>query len=457
MKSKRAFAIPFSLCVAAVVLFLGGSVAQLCAGDLQSATHEYYRERALQVADYGLEMGVAKFQETTQVYYLGSLNSALRDDRVKVVIYDNSTGGLPADSDCPVKVPQGFQYWLATGEARNGSRLMATARLGALVQWGQPLGSAGAQVRYFSVTPESFNQRASFIAVNSSQDVIKNKVICSTEAQDGSLPPVRPPELVKPVSFHLVSQLGGKVKIPTGADGTQIVQADMLPGETVDIDPTGGFFNIPAYTPPTPSKVFNLGTGTTTPSLLDPGEYDTINLAQGTGLKLHGVYHFKNLNLLPGANDYPLLENDTTGQTEVFIDSINVPANSGLKLKLNNPQDTARSFRLNFKPGPPNSPALDLEVNAQQGTYNSGGIWVVAPKRKLHVFASGRALIRGSFTCEALGLKFGPNGPGKFVYDTTADSSRIKGDDSPTRNGGDEIFRPPFDGPHPMILSKTPL
>ena len=68
MRVKRGFAIPVSLCVAGVVLFLGGSIAQLSSGDLQLSNHEYYQERARQVADFGLESGIANLLATNKSY-----------------------------------------------------------------------------------------------------------------------------------------------------------------------------------------------------------------------------------------------------------------------------------------------------------------------------------------------------------------------------------------------------
>lgn len=462
MKSKRAFAIPVSLCVAGVVLFLGASVSQLCAGDLQVATHEYYKERALQIADFTLEKGIADFRNGPATYSFNGTTAANGDDRGNLTVYDNRTGTLPVDSGCPVKVPVGFQYWVASGEARHGSKLLATARLGAMVQWGQPLGSAGAQIRYLAVKPQSFNLRTLFEAVDSSQQVLDDKVICATEARDGTLPAVHEPELVKPVSFHQVLDMHGKVRIPTGVDSNEVVQADLLPNQSLNIDSSGGFFNVPPYSPPTPSRVLGAAEATSSPTLLEPGEYGDVNLAGGTTFRLHGVYHFKNLNLLAGSGDYPRLENDATGATELFIDKVN--AQPGMKLKLDNPQSTASAFKINLKPAPADTPSLDIEVNAAKDLNgNFGGIWLIAPKRTVNVSTQSSSVIRGSFTCTALGLNFGTNANPAFVYDTTVDTSRrnqtsdtLNDTNGDTRTDGvEELTDTENSRLEPMIIEKT--
>ena len=64
MNKRRGYAIPLSLCVAGVTLFLGLSAAQMSAGDLGVSSHHYYQERARQMADYGLERCVVASQQS---------------------------------------------------------------------------------------------------------------------------------------------------------------------------------------------------------------------------------------------------------------------------------------------------------------------------------------------------------------------------------------------------------
>lgn len=460
MRVKRGFAIPVSLCVAGVVLFLGGSIAQLSSGDLQLSNHEYYQERARQVADFGLESGIANLLTTNKSYTYQGTSGCNSSDSAEVVIYDNRLGNLSKESGCPVAVPPGFQYWVSTGRASNGPRTFATVRLGALVRWGMPMGSAGAQIRYLKA--DSSNGPVTYRAVDHTNAPIPDKVLCATEASNADLPPLNPTGLVKPVTLQEVQSFQGKLRIPQGADFTQVVQADLkTPGDTLLHDATGGFFNVPDYSPPVPKKVYSIVPSQSGIHDLLPGQYDVVHLPPDAELKLNGVYHFKQLILEPKTGDaVGRLSVGNVGSAQVFIDQIVNPGQ--LALGLRNSQTSAAAFRLNLKP--PASPStLHLRVNASYLT-GEGGVTVIAPKQLLKVTGAQDRLIRGSFCCETLSLSFqqpggGPDLPPTFVYDTSADTSRGKeGGGGKTKElGPDPVTTSASSLDQPMLLSKIEL
>jgi len=463
MRVQRGFAIPLSLCVAGVVLFLGGSIAQLSAGDLQLSNHEYYQERARQVADFGLESGIAHQIAATTVYTYQGVSGCNSGDSAKVQIYDNTLGDLSPSSGCPVSVPKGFQYWVSTGLAKNDARVFATVKVGALVRWGMPLGSAGAQIHYLN--SDSSNGKVTYMAVGEDNLELPDKILCATEARNGALPVPNPTALVKPVTFHEVESFKGTMRIPQGADLAEVVQATLKnPGDTMPFDATGGFFNIPDYSPPTPKHVYSGFEAPMGLTELPPGEYDTVKLPANADLMLKGVYHFKHLILTPTApGAVGHLAVGEEGPAQVFIDEVVNPGQ--LRLGLRNFQTHAAAFRLNLKPTALGDHALELQVSAHSG--GQGGVVVVAPKQDLKVIASSERLIRGSFCCETLSLAFdhiygNSDSQPTFIYDTSADTTRGDSGGNSGDYRSDGISQPAELGvvgnqSQPMIVSKNEL
>ncbi len=469
MRNPRGFAIPVSLCVAGVVLFLGGSIAQLAAGDLQLANHEFYQERARQAADFGLESGIADQLKGNFSYTYQGISGCNSGDSAQVVIYDNQLGTLPSDSGCPVSVPKGFQYWVSTGQAKEGSRICARVRAGALVRWGMPMGSAGAQVRYLHA--DSGQGPVRYRAVDRDNHQISEKILCATESSNADLPSPNPAGLVSPVTFNSVEAFEGKMRIPQGADLAQVVQATFVdPKDSLAYDASGGFFNVPNYSPPVSNKVssdFDAPAGVTN---LPPGLYDQVKLPGKAELNLKGVYHFKRLVLEPGnVSSVGRLTVGETGAAHVFIDEIVNPGD--VRLGLINLQAHANVFRLNLKPPsllPGSASTIRLEVNAHAA--GTGGVTVIAPKQHLKVFGASDRLIRGSFCCETLSLAFDNNGAADkrptFIYDTSSDTSRDPDSPKTQFQGVQEAdgISPPLNEEYtgasrsqPMILSKVEL
>ena len=463
MKRKRAFAIPLCLCVAGVVLFLGASTAQLCAGDLQVASHEYYQERARQVADFALESGVGHNVSANGSYLFNSTSQTHRDDVGRLTIFDNTLGGHSQEPGCPVKVPDGFQYWVAQGEARSGGTVLASVRLGAMVQLGQPEGSAGAQVRYLSVDthapPDAPDPAVTYIAVDNTGAAVPDKIICSTPTISGTLPSPTPPEQYAPMTFHKVKSFGGVLRLPLGADYDTVVSAALSgdPTGKLNSSPTGGMFNIPNYSPPTPVAVYGTVDALSGNTDLPPGEYAEVRLNSNASVTLRGAYHIHKL-VLAGSPDAPpgALVGAETGACDVYLDKIVNP--NALTLGVYNMQTTADAFRLNIKPPPP-GPGEKVKLAVQASASRKvGSISLVAPKHVVDVTGLNDRMIRGSFCCELLSLHFKPGADAQsvpyFVYDTTADRSR----NSSGRTGGFRaVGDPPSSENQPMILSKNPL
>lgn len=448
MKKERGFVLPVSLCVAAVVLFLGASTAQLSAGDLQVSNHLYYQERARQVADFALESSQAANQDSGGEYSFHGLTGCNSNDVGRVVVYDNRTGTLAPDSGCPVQVPPGHQYWVATGEARDESgRVLSSVRLGALVRFGLPLGASGAQVHYLSAN--SANEPVAYRAVGQDNLPLSGRLLCATEARTDELPVPNPSDLIKPVTLRAVDSFDGKVRIPQGASPNDIVQVNAP--TVLDVDSAGGLFNIPSYSPPLTSNSFGSVTAPGGLSDLPSGSYQELVLPRNAIINLQGTYHFKRLRLDGTASSGTgILSVGASGAAHVFVDNIDRD-NNQLELGLRNAQTRAGAFRLNLKPA-----ATELALEVAAGPDGEGGVSLVAPKHRVRVAAHGHRIIRGSFACEALTLAFSnPSnlaGNASFVYDASVDTTRST---DRSRSAGTP---PPYEAvEQPMIMNKTDL
>lgn len=495
--NHRGYAIPLSLCVATVTLLLGLSAAQMSAGDLQVASREYYRERALQVAEYGLQLRLTSLDhdEEASTEFTNTWRARrLSADRVEVVVYDNRTGTLGSDSGCPVKVPVGFQYWVARGQTFEGNRSVAEARLGALVQWGEPVGAGGAQIRQLSVsnpgiTPSGRPAPAPihFAAVEGGPAlpfVHQDEILCSTLAvtRDSVPLPGGSPADQAPVNLGSVGQFSGKVRIPVAAQVDVVESQRVLPplppglpgppgSGDITIDQTGGRLNIPEYVPPDlATRTATLTAGGTVE--LASGHYETLSIPDDTTVLFSGGdYHFGTLEV---GNDVTI-KNMGDHYSQVFVD--NFPANRPVTVGNLHPE--ARAFRLYLKPSneyasneymPESHPAKILKM-----TEAGGRLSVIAPGHRLQLVSSPGAepppappppppalppapgrLIQGSFLCHRLDLFYPTAGfpvPGRFHYDITASQARRTREMNRLLGDG---FRPRSQF-EPMILSRQPL
>ena len=449
MKRERGFVLPVSLCVAGVVLFLGASTAQIGAGDLKVSNHLYYQERARQVADFALESAQASNADSNGTYRFNGITGCNAHDAARVVVYDNRQGALPAGSDCPVQVPIGYQYWVATGEARNESgHVLGSMRLGALVRFGLPAGAAGAQVRYLSAG--SMTDPVIYRAVDQDNMPLTDRVLCATEATTDEIPVFNPSDLIKPVTLRAVQSFDGKVRIPQGTSQSDLIQVNAP--TTVAVDSAGGLFNIPNYSPPLASNVFTSHTAPAGSTALTPGFYEEVILPRNATLNLNGSYHFKKLRLDSSGSGTGTLSVGSTGAAHVYIDRIESPGT--LELGLRNAQTQANAFRLHVKPADPTSDDLTLQVAAQAS--GEGGLGLIAPKHRVRVVAGGSRIIRGSFACDSLALSFNTSSnlaaQATFVYDACLDTTRST---AGQRSGGDP---PPYEAvEQPMIMSKQDL
>jgi len=487
---RKGYAIPLSLCVATVTLLLGLSAAQMSASDLQVASREYYRERAMQVAEYGLQrrLAIAIHDDEASTQYTGAWSSSrLSNDRVEVIVYNNRTGSLGTDSGCPVEVPVGFEYWVARGQAREGNRSVAEVRLGALVQWGEPVGAGGAQIRQLSVRnfgPSQGPAPVDFAAVEGGSLVPlvrEDEILCSTLAVTRDNVPLPGGSIadLAPVNLGLVARFSGKVRIPSEAQNDVVESQRFLPppppgfppipgaGE-IPIDQTGGRLNIPEYSPPDlPSQTATIPSGGE--ANLVSGHYETLSIPDNTTVYLNGGdYHIGDLQL---GNDATILNKDNL-YSQVFVD--NFPANRPVTVGNLHPE--ARAFRLYLKPSneyastehmPASHPAKVLKM-----TQDGGRLSVIAPGHRLQLIASSTVdpaslpnppgplgkLVQGSFLCHRLDLDYpmsalGLPAPARFHYDITASQARRPRSLQRLFSNGVEP-RSQFE---PMILSRQPL
>jgi len=452
VKRRRGYAIPLSLVVAGVTLVLGMSAAQMSASDLNLASQQYYGERARQVADLGLEyFAYYPPTSTTAVRRLGSLAPSHRDDQVSLQIFDNKSGTLPANSGCPVEVPVGFEYWLATGQARSGDHVLAEARVGSLVRPGSGAGSAGAQIRYFWA-PDN----VTYSAIDGDNgDVIAGEAICASNVTEA--PSSLPGDfltLTQALTFNSVSQFNGILKLPEGAPEDQIVDSPIVQAVAAD---SGGAFSLPHYTPP--STIAQRGVVTvTSDNQLPAGTYDELILQNNTATSLSGTYHVRRLRV---NGDRPVLQVSSGQQARVFVDEV-VLLDSASRLNLQNHNGSARHFRLDLAPAAESSPPLLVKLIAE------GKVMIIAPGRKLQLEGDSSNTARGAFFAEQLKVALDPGNSPKFIYDVSANGARQNGSEDDVRSlqefqqidgvtGGDFTDNPLFDNPTVDSAPVTPL
>lgn len=407
MRDRRGYAIPLSLCVAGVTLFLGLSVAQLSTGDLRLATQQYYHERAYQAAEYGLQK---QLRSNAGVYSLVTDSGANQDDRAEVVVFDNQAGANPRSfPGCPVEVPAGYQYWVSTGRACKGSQVLGEARLGALVHWGEALGGAGAQIESMTVHGASVGVNFSGIDGLTGQ-AAPNESLVSSSAVGASQ-----------INLGTVLGFEGKVRLPAGAPNT-VVQST---GASVPTVMDGGQVNLPEFNPPLGGVYQSTFTAPAGNSVLPPGHYGSLTLQAGSHLQMDGKYYIENL-ILPGPADVSL--ETASGDTAlVYVDRMTA---AGGALGLDNQNGSARNFRLYFKPAPPAAASPPLPFKMIQG----GKVAVSAPGYSLQLQADASGLVRGAFAARDLSLDY-PGATGSFVYDVSASSSRASDPVTPNPNG----------------------
>jgi hypothetical protein len=412
MKHRQGYTIPLSLLVAGVTLVLGLSAARMTAGDLQAASHEYHRERARQMAEYGLELAATRPIPPGANLPWTSLSRTHPEDRVKLTVFQ------PGDAGCPVAIPPGHQYWIAEGTAGQGSRRLASARIGALVRFGRPLGSAGAQVRFASFHAAN-NDPVSFRVVDGrTQQEVPDEVVVSSEATNmPGTPPPGAPFLTTPVSLGPVLLFRGKVQIPQGAPES-LVSYQAPPGAQVAVEQNGGPLNVPEYSPPS-GLTYATGQSISGPVQLPPGRYGTLTLTPQARVELNGTYHFERV-VLDGLSTSQAARwvVPSQGQTRVFVDQIT--QNQAL-LEIENQQHVAGDFRLTFRQvAAETTPPIALKL------IHGGEASVVAQGRHLKLVSDGERRIKGAFCCGLLSAEFPPgNHPNpQFIYDISGSTAR---------------------------------
>lgn len=408
MKTRRGYAIPLALLVAGITLTIGTTVAQMATTDLQLANRQYHSERARQIADIGLHALAHQSVPTSAL--MTNLVAAHPDDAVDLLVFDNRLGDLPSDSGCPVVCPPGYMYWVAQGQARTGTKVLASARLGTLVRPGSAAGSAGAQVRFLEAS--SGIRYSSVDAAGATQTGL---AICATNVTsatdlpgDGFLSISKALTLGVPTG----SAFDGKAKVAPGLSNTDVTDLT----DSALIDDTGGPYSLSQYAPP--SFAHHSGNRViTTPSTLSSGHYGVVEISQGALVNLQGSYHIEQLRLVDVGGR---LEVAAGKSARVFIDkvqTVNPPVQPQLELSNDNP---AKDLRLDF--GPAAASTAPLSIKAIGG----GNALVVAPGYRLRVVPDAGDRIQGSFFCEQLKLDY-PFGSGSFVYDKSTETPRRLG------------------------------
>ena len=427
MKTQRGYALPLSLCVAGVTLMLGLSAAQMTNGDLHLANHQYYQERARQMADYGLEYCVSHQVLPGQQLPLNSLSSTHPFDNVSVKAYGYGAAGSP------VSVPQGFEYWVAEGRACEGPNAasLASARVGALVRFGMPAGSAGAQIRSLVVTSLGGDAVDYVVRDGVTNQQVQNESVCSSE-YDGSpslVPLPFAPAQASVLDLGNVGSFAGNFRVPRGVSQSVV---HVNSAAAVPVSQDGGPLNVPTFSPPAglaPQGV--LVVADDFDGVLPSGHYTSMELPAGAKVHLKGTYHFDVLKL---SDNTPLdaggtLQVNATDSAKVFVGELSLGRG---RLGLNNTHGSAQNFRFTLKAlPPPEDPATDPPGPVLNFFLpNGGGVALVAGGHRISVQADSTSReIRGAFSARALQVKFPAAGLGVdkkplFVYDVSATTAR---------------------------------
>ncbi|MBS2039735.1 hypothetical protein JST97_32415 [bacterium] len=470
---KRGYALPLSLCVAGVTLLLGFSAASMTHGDLNTANHQYYQERARQAADFGLEYAVSHSVAPGSTIPLNSLSNPHPHDSVKISIYLSDTPGSP------VQVPAGFEYWVAEGHASEsaGGVPLASARIGALVRYGFPTGTAGAQIR--SLVSAAGPDPVDFVVRDGlSGQTVLNEPIIASDYDGGSLPLPFPSDQNHILDLGRVNSFQGNFRLPRNTNQNVIHQNGSTP---ISVTQDGGPANTPGFAPP---AGLNYAGDRTLPDgyndILESGHYATLTIPASATVHLKGTYHFDTLKLSDStaAGQGGLLQVNPTDSAKVFVDRLRLGQGS---LGLSNLNGAAQNFRFTLQSIPPgrSEPVLNFKLP------NGGAVAMVADGHRLSLEADSTSReIRGAFSAAALKLSYPPASSGNnlnpaFVYDVSATTARRSHNDSTTNGdsstteslselqsgrtdlgdlntqGGPTIAHPP--GLEPMILSRQAL
>lgn len=414
---------------------LGLSAAQMTSGDLSLANHQYYQERARQMADYGLEYCVSHPVAFGQPLSLSSLSATHRFDTVSVKMF--AYGAV----DAPVTVPQGFEYWVAEGRAcggPNSAATLASARVGALVRFGLPAGSAGAQIRSLVVTSLG-GDSVDYVVRDgvTSQDVL-NESVCSSEydgAPSSDPLPFSPQASV--IDLGNVGTFSGNFRVPRGVPQSVVRVTTSSP---VPVSQDGGPLNVPTFSPPSGlPRMGALVVADGFDGVLPFGHYGSLELPASARVHLKGTYHFDVLKL---ADNTPVdaggaLQVDPTASAKVFVGKLSLGQG---RLGLNNTHGSAQNFRFTVQAQASTaepSPILNFFLP------NGGGVALVAAGHRISVQADSTSReIRGAFSAKALQVKFPPAATGVvkkplFVYDISATTARRStGSSGPVGNDG---------------------
>lgn len=480
---RRGYAIPLCILVAAVALMLAVSALALSQQDVNLAQATIWNERALQVAHYGLECGVArggfaKDDSRDNVYqatYSWRVADSLTEDEVEVTAYDNSAATpLAADSGCPVSVPRGYLYWVAEGKAVDSGTTRSKRRVGALLQMGIPLGSGGAQVSYLnrrnSTDSAPSTQDWSFQITDPDGNLATDQVLFATDQLTaGSL------------ALGKSGSVEGKIRIPTGASDDTATSVN----QQLQIVRDGGAFNVSPYNPP-PLAEQGDRTVNSVGETVPPGNYANLTLHEAAQLQ-SGTYHIGLLHLKN--DDHSELRGPSDGSVvKLLVDDVigEDPATGG-RLALFSHTTAAKAFKLTLGPvaggsagddvlsgGPPSgnsgggsqNQGAVMEGSSFELRTNGGPVQVVAPGRRIKALAGALSnAVQGSFMCKQLTLMdSNSTQPARFLGDTSANSARRDDSNSGSMNfqrtgnkGGPHLRAAgtaPF-GTEPFILSRS--
>jgi hypothetical protein len=416
---NRGYALPLSLCVAGVTLMLGLCAASMTNGDLSLANHQYYQERARQAADFGLEYCVSHQVPPGSILPVASLSNAHPHDNVTIQVFQTDTPGAP------VNVPPGFEYWVAEGHASENQSgpPLASARVGAMVRYGLPAGTAGAQIRSLSV--QAGNDAVDFVVRDGlTGQPVANESVVSSDYDGGNAPLPFPGggqsyilDLGKVASFK------GNFRLPKGTDKTVVHQRGTTP---INVSQDGGPTNIPTFSPPAGlTYISAYSVPDNFSGTLPSGHYGQLIIPPSAVVHLKGTYHFESLKLADStpAGRGGLLKVDSDSSAKVYIDKIDLGAGS---LGLTNQHGSAQNFRITLQPVRTSNLEPVLNFKLPEG----GGVSLFAEGHRIALEAdSSSREIRGAFAAAALETKYPPADSGNgaspiFIYDVSATTAR---------------------------------